>query len=542
MKKIYLTLLAAVATLAAMAQAPVGSDWAKKTAPLMEQAGEQTRCDSIVQRSYDGSPMQRIVNHYGDGGLLVERVLEVYEGITASYVASERYQFGYDSHGNVCSSDYAKWNPALAEWQNQQRVEEDYDAKGLKTSQRNYTWQDGEWVLASRGDATYDAQGNQLTNVVKNYNSFIQGWTKSKNEYTYNEQNLCTSATYFGTVEDTEEFVPSFRTLYSYAADGQMTEMLTQDWDPAQQKFTDTSKEEWTYDEAGNQTVFFSYYKDYNTGELAATSKHEMEYDGRGNMLAALFYGKGTDGEWTLQNKEEYTYNAMDSVLTKTTYSVPFGGGELKADVYWQYEYDEAGNCTLFLTQYMGADGQWVNMTKDEKAYDGAGLMTSQKKYNWSMAAGAADYQWQLTFQGDYAYDGAGRMLSIEERSYDMMQGRWMGVQKSVTEYAADGNILKETVYQWVDATQEFAVAGTINYYYSTPTGIAGLEAGAEGFSITAANGCMSVTFGGTSQPVAVYSLSGQKVADGPVATGLTPGQVYVVAVGNRYSCKFVAR
>ena len=542
MKKIYLVILAAMATLAATAQAPVGDGWAKKQAPIAALAEEQPRCDSIVQKDHQGNRLQRIVNRYAADGSVASRLYEVYDALAAAYSPSELYSFEYDDYGNVSVTVYAKWDAAAGRWANQQRVEEDYNAMGLKTSQRNYTWQDGQWTLISRGDATYDEQGHELSNITRDWGGPEVGWTKIKNEYTYNEQGLCTSATYFGLVAGDAEFVPTFRTSYDYTEAGQMTLRFTQDWDAAQAKFTDTMKEEWTYDGEGNQTLYTSYYKDFNTGELAPMSKREMGYDGRDNMLTTLSYTMLPGGGWTLQGKDEYTYDANDSVLTKTTYSAVYGSTELKADVLWTYEYDEAGNCTLFLTQYMGEDGRWVNMTKDEKAYDEAGNMTSQRKYNWAVDAATGDYHWLTTFKGDYAFDEAGRMLSIEELNYDMMQGRWAGMQKSETEYDAHGNTLKETIYQWVDAQQRFVLAGTVELFYSLPTGIVAAKAGAEGFRISTDGGSIRVVFAGAAQPVAIYSMSGRKVAGGPVATGLVPGQAYIVAVGNGYRCKVVAR
>ena len=69
-------------------------------------------------------------------------------------------------------------------------------------------------------------------------------------------------------------------------------------------------------------------------------------------MLQKLFYNKDTDNSWVLRNKEEYTYNEMDSVLQKITYSADFMTKELVTDFKNEYQYDANGNRTLNINYY----------------------------------------------------------------------------------------------------------------------------------------------------------------------------------------------
>ena len=395
--------------------------------------------------------------------------------------------------------------------------------------------------MVSRGDATYDKNGNELTNIVKYFNSQEQKWIKSKNEYTYNDQNLTTSATSYGSVPEDQEFVPSFRTIYDYNANGDMTLRQSEDYNATNGKYTASSKEVWTYDSNGNMLTLTSSFKDYATNELKEVSKNENTYDQRDNLIQNLFYNKDSEDKWQLSQKAEYTYNSMDSVLTKTTYSNPFGSTELSPETQWQYTYNEKGNRLTWTSLYMGENGKWVNMAREENTYNTDSKMTAQYKYNWNMGADG-DGEWQITFKGTYGYDEGLRQTAIEERRYDAMQGVWIGLQKSETEYDEYGNILKETVYQWVESSSEFILSGTITYYYSTTSGINQNVSLIKEYKVNQENGIVSVEVDGTPVSFTAYTITGQKICSDVYSLPTSKGKAYIIVAEGKFAYKVLGR
>ncbi len=320
-----------------------------------------------------------------------------------------------------------------------------------------------------------------------------------------------------------------------------MTLRQSEDWDATNGKYIASSKEVWTYDGDGNMLTLTSSFKDYATNELKEVSKHENTYDQRGNLIQNLFYNKDAEDKWQLSQKEEYTYNSMDSVLTKTTYSKPFGSTELSPETQWQYTYDEKGNRLTWTSLYMGENGKWVNMAKEEKTYNADSKMTAQYKYNWNMGTDG-NGEWQMTFKGIYGYDESLRQTAIEERRYDAMQGVWIGMQKSETEYDEYGNILKETAYQWVDTSAEFALYGTITYYYSTTSSIKQNISSKKGYKVNQENGIVSVETNGTHVAFTAYTITGQKICSDTYSLQIPKGNAYIIVAEGKHVYKVIGR
>lgn len=544
-KAVWKNVLIAAFALVAMqvnGQESAGEDWISGNmmrATLPEDT--KSRLDSVVKKDHNADPLERIVYVYDGEDRILSSVRQSYNSIIAQYTNAERYTYEYGTDGNVSARDYSKWNATTKAWDNQERTEEDFNRMGKKTSQRNYAWEAGAWKLVSRGDATYDENGNELTNIVKQYSSYTQGWIKSKNEYTYNERNLTTSITFYGSVPEEQDFVPSFRTLYDYDDKDNLTRRQSEDWDVTKETYYVSMKETWTYDEKSNVLTWIISSLNYDTGVLKETSKHENTYDQRGNLMTHLFYNKDSEEKWQVSMKDDYTYNSMDSVLTKISYSVPYGSTELAPDSKQKYTYDEAGNKTESLFLYMDESGSWANMSKEERTYDANRNMLMQRKYSWEMAL-SNDGEWQQTFNGVYSYDAERRLTAIEEQRYDAMQGVWIGLQKSETSYDKDGNILEERIYQWVEEMSVFALAGTITYYYSATSAITGGAAAEKRYKIYSADGTIYAVADGNRAAFTVYTLDGQKVFADVKSALLPKGALYVVVVEGRRTFKIMVR
>ena len=527
--KLFILCLALV-SLKTYGQTGLQSDWQKTRVIQLADKENNLRCDSIVKRDYDNNPLEKIVNGFDAGGRLTSRIRQSYNGMTKQYINSEKHEYLYDDYGNVSISIYSKWNELDNSWIYQEKTEEDFNEKGNKTSQRNYTYS-SEWQMISRGDATYDAAGNELTNVIKSYNQQDNKWIKSKNEYTYNSMNLPTSATFFGTIPDEQEFVPTFRTVYEYNDKGDMLLRQSEDWDTTSFKYVPNIKETWNYDTSGNMTTQISWFKDFDSGELKEITKHENSYDQRGNLLTDLFYNKDSQDQWQLSQKTEYTYNSMDSVLTMTKYGKAIGATDVSPQSRTEYTYDDKGNILTLLSSFYGADGSWTNSYKEDKSYNADSKVLTQNRYNWSIGTNG-EGEWQLTFKGVYGYDEGLRQTAIEEQRYDAMQGVWVGLQKSETQYDQYGNILQEKAYQWVSSS--FMLSGTLTYYYSSTSRISDRALIGDKLRVLSENGLIMVLSAGTPIKFTAYSASGQKLCNDVYTMQSVKGKIYLLKVAGK--------
>lgn len=113
-------------------QVAIQKDWQKNKVSDKIEKGNALQCDSIVKRDYDNKPLEKIINIFDGSGHMASRIRQSYEAMKQSYTNSEKYDYEYDEYGNVSASIYSKWNVLNAQWEYQEKQEEDFNKNGKK--------------------------------------------------------------------------------------------------------------------------------------------------------------------------------------------------------------------------------------------------------------------------------------------------------------------------------------------------------------------------------------------------------------------------
>lgn len=493
------------------------------------------KCDSIVAMDHDGKPIDKIIQTYDSEENLTNKTRYLWNDVAGVWSPDSRYDYAYDEDANVVSTVFATWDTSSKDWKNNQKVECTFNENHKILTQDASEWVDGAWAPASRGRATYDANGYLASEYSMIYDRTSQKWLAlTKNEYTSDEAGQWLLAISYTGKENSDEFVLAFRTTYTYAAVGKLTSRFMQDWDAVQGAWTDTSKETWTYDDAGNETVNLSMFRDFDTGQLRETARREYQYNERGNRVLSQFFNNDSENNWILQSKEEFTYNDLDSVAEKVSYNRDFISGQLAASQRYTYTYDEWGHRNLSVSYYREND-RWVNSMKDETLYDEAGRILSKRKYFWMSDNTPEGGAWNQSFKEDASYDSYGNQTSYESYSYDRMMGVWTGQTKSESRYDEFGNILEETSYQWIEEAEEFRKVGSIVYYYSAPSSVHTI--GGPAVRVLVRDRILEVT-GAEAAAVRVFDLHGKLVSAGSTTVAVSQQGCYLVVIAGKQTLK----
>jgi hypothetical protein len=106
-----------------------------------------------------------------------------------------------------------------------------------------------------------------------------------KDEFTYDNNGNQTLYVRYNWNTESQSFVPGFKYEYTYDENGNQTLMIYYTWDTTTQFFVPGFKYEYTYDENGNQTLFKSYNWDSVSEVFYEYSKDMKSYDEFGYVL-----------------------------------------------------------------------------------------------------------------------------------------------------------------------------------------------------------------------------------------------------------------
>ena len=248
----------------------------------------------------------------------------------------------------------------------------------------------------------YDGQG-RIATMIFSEGEGGQWEDYFRYDYTYYPDGLPESNIYY-TLNDEDELLPFFRYLFIYDDKGNVTlEQIFLIDDDGEWELR--MEEAFTYDDDNNiLTAIMTMY----VGEMSMPfSKEEYTYDNQGNNTRVIYYASDFMGGWDPESKEEYTYT-NNALLSEAVYSewddgewvgyskdtYTYDGSRLTELItqYWEEEqwinrYKEALQYSGDrVTQYLFMiwdEGQWVNDSKDESTWDGHGNMTSTTYYEW---------------------------------------------------------------------------------------------------------------------------------------------------------------
>lgn len=312
-----------------------------------------------------------------------------------------------------------------------------------------YEYSDGEWVLSATADMTYDKNGNMLSHVQHEDDSY------SKVVFTYNSDNMMTYAVSSESTdgETYEDYAKSSYTYDSKVKDC-VTEALNYLLEDSEWSLIDgydTYKREITRDANGNVTCV--KLSTYESGAFVLEEQIDVTYGQDGKASTIKFMGLDEDDDENTTISETATVTNIAWVATD--------GQLISTDMYDYFKGAnrvKSGDIT-----YSGVKLGSLNVV-----YDAKGGYESTATINMNGQAKSVSKLTYTDDNGSYTY---------EELSYEGADNELMDSEKYVYEYDSHGNqtliesiVSGEKTYGYktnytYDSTNSYPVEAVISNY-----------------------------------------------------------------------------
>ncbi|WP_372950922.1 T9SS type A sorting domain-containing protein [Mariniphaga sp.] len=232
------------------------------------------------------------------------------------------------------------------------------------------------WMHESFTEEIFDENNNLITSTQSGWDPYLQEYivfSKYKNEMVYDENGNIIS-----------------KNSFSWNEGDQYIDTLSVNWN-------NISKEEFEYDEYGNQTRSEAYYWDQYFNGWIGGYKSEKTYDENGNILTSFDYQwQYEKKDWIPAYREENTFIA-DSIQTSQA----------------SYSYDSYLN-------------KWIGNYKYETIFNEALEAIKEINYEWDYNAGT----WKIinvsrVEHNEYQYDSEGRLQAYARETWNETLNHW---------------------------------------------------------------------------------------------------------------------
>ena len=234
------------------------------------------------------------------------------------------------------------------------------------------------------------------------------------------------------------EWENSSRTDLAYDLNGNLTEILNQDWDVSGSSFVPADKSEFTYNTSNILTQITEYEWDESASQLALISKMDITLDENNLRTQAVVYAwlAGTS-EWLENWKYEYSYTATDALSEELEY---IWDQDLSDWIYsWKAVLSYNQDDQLIEQEEFEWDTEgelWISIWKSQYSYDENDNVEEQLDLEYILP----DETWQEAFKGAYTYDDLNNPLSELYSTWDEDAGQLAEVAKY--DYVYDQNTL----------------------------------------------------------------------------------------------------
>lgn len=260
-----------------------------RSATLKAVTATDQKLDSLLWELYDAALSQWLLSDrelftYDDKGNMTSYVWFAYDSVDMAILPYDKEIVKYNAQGQPTEIIWQIWDKASGQWLNWGKFALMYDENGNLIQERISDWDPngGQWMLGAQFDMTYDGSGMLLTELW----SF---WEEG-------------------------EWVPYFRTTYTYDSNGNLTEENTQAKDPSSGMWFDYSQTLYTYNEADQLIMEEAWELDLTQFMMLQTWQYEYSWDSDGNMIEQVDRSwdagvvKGTNA-WQNAFKSEFTFN-----------------------------------------------------------------------------------------------------------------------------------------------------------------------------------------------------------------------------------------
>ena len=248
--------------------------------------------------------------------------------------------YSYDADGN-CTALIKMINPYSGQWQEVQKEEYTYDAKGRTTRTISSVLVAGTWKPQYKTEDTFDAHDNNTNYTAYEYQEDLKSWKTTymwKDDYTYNANGQITKdVTSSWTTDDGWVKISMYE--YEYDDKGRETSQLRSDWISSSWVNNYKTTTAYSIPDEGIFYVLINteiWNKSTNKWEVNQLDGYTYYENGPWYYHSVAIY---TNSSWTPYSVTNRTYDSDGKLLSDVT--------EYQSDhstESTEYSYDDNGN------------------------------------------------------------------------------------------------------------------------------------------------------------------------------------------------------
>jgi len=177
--------------------------------------------------------------------------------------------------------------------------------------------------------------------------------------------------------------------------------MIVQEYDTINNVWINLSKDQFAYDENGNNVLYKEYNFNANSKKWTDTSKTISLYNGAGLDSLDISYSLNSENRWVNDLKQKYFYDTKNrdsvTIIYNPTNSNGWDPGTLIKDIY-----NNTTNKDTLEIQYGYLNNEWETNQKDRYLYDNAGNDTVDVVLDTNNGV------WYVSGKTQYFYDANG--------------------------------------------------------------------------------------------------------------------------------------
>lgn len=209
-----------------------------------------------------------------------------------------------------------------------------------------------------------------------------------------------------------------------------------------------TEKLFYSYNSSVNQCIITKCEWDTLTLQWYFTTKEDYFYDQNGNDTLMILYKRSTDDNWALNLKYINTYDLYKRLTSHAIYVWHDLTQRWRGQNKQVFEFDNYGNKTLeALYTWSDVRNTWQGSSKSEYSYDERSLLVLFISYNWD----AKNFDWICAAKEENAYNEQGLQILGTRSQWDSDLKDWKYVIKveSETVVKEDGFYYYYAYYEW---------------------------------------------------------------------------------------------
>lgn len=316
-----------------------------------------------------------------------------------------------------------------------------YTEQGLWDTETYFLLENNQWQLSDKSEFVYDENGNCTQEL--HYKWDAEDWTPYFNQ-----------STYFGTTGLTDSIVTSSydsvwtnQTKRVYTYDGQkVSELMVYQFNGTQ--WDESDKYEYIYNGEGElSTQIFSTIRN---GQWRVNSKDSLCYEnGRCTELLSYMRMMWGGGGWMLRGKTTFEYDG-DRISTQTSYSAGwFGGGDMSFDGKTEFFYDPYGELITKTTSIYN-ESEWIVRDEYSNHFDNEkkAAETMGCEAYWNLNSGYFKSDLGETLPILYRWLDAKVVSSMTDTQFTLYYSDMQDIEEFGGElkvYVANGNLVVES-------------------------------------------------------------------------------------------------